>query len=108
MTLVERHPTVGYVTLQFHVGGLFDSEPVDDMIHLVRSAGRHGTPGPTLCGIDRFAPGTPGWSVGGGVTGPDRTHRPCPECVEAADPALTVTGTFAAVFRSSSTTGRGR
>jgi hypothetical protein len=54
-------------------------------IHLIRvAANAQGTPGPTLCGIDRFAKGTPGWSVGGGVSGPEIDQIPCPGCVEVA------------------------
>jgi hypothetical protein len=81
-------------TLQFHVGGLFDSRPVDDyLVHLVRSTGR-GTPGPTLCGIDRFAKETAGWSAGGGITGPGIVHKPCPGCVagRAQYPDLPIRG----------------
>ena len=81
-------------TLQFHTGGMFDSQPTDHLVHLVRSTKR-GTPGPTLCGIDRFAPGSAGWSVGGGVTGPGFTHTPCGGCVEVARgdfPGLPITG----------------
>jgi hypothetical protein len=85
----------GLVTLQFSWGGLFDSRPADGYaVHLVRCTDR-GTPGPTLCGIDRFHSGTPGWSVGGGLSGPDIVHTPCPGCTEAAReqfPGLAVTG----------------
>lgn len=71
-------------TLQFGWGGLFDSRPADGyQAHLVRGT-RRGTPGPTLCGIDRFAPDAPGWSVGGGISGPNITHQPCAACVAAA------------------------
>ena len=72
-------------TLQFASGGLFDAEPVDDYtVHLVRSNERGGTPGPTLCGIDRFHPDSAGWSVGGGISGPTIVHKPCPGCAEVA------------------------
>ena len=73
-------------TLQFAIGGLFDSRPVpgdDFAVHLVRST-RRGTPGPTLCGIDRFHKESPGWSVGGGVSGPDIRHIPCTDCTLVA------------------------
>lgn len=83
------------VTLQFASGGLVGAKPVDGWaVHLVRRAHR-GTPGPTLCGIDRFAPGSAGWSVGGGVTGPGIKHTPCAGCVEVAArdfPGLPVSG----------------
>jgi hypothetical protein len=86
-------------TLQFHAGGLLDSEPVDDYaVHLVRQAAA-GTPGPTLCGIDRFAEGSAGWSVGGGISGPGIVHKPCPGCAQAARarfPGLPVTGSVGA------------
>lgn len=71
------------VTLQFAWGGLFDSRPADSLIHLVRGTDR-GTPGPTLCGIDRFAKDAPGWSVGGGVSGPGIDLAPCQGCADAA------------------------
>jgi hypothetical protein len=91
----ETAEIVGLVTLQFASGGLFDSQPVDDYtVHLVRCAKR-GTPGPTLCMLDRFHPDSAGWSVGGGVTGPSIVHKPCPGCAVAAReqfPGLAVTG----------------
>lgn len=60
--------------------------------HLVRSAFGGGTPGPTLCGIDRFAPTSPGWSIAGGVTGGDTRDTPCPDCNRARDIGLEVYG----------------
>lgn len=74
---------IALVTLQFSWGGLLDSRPADGQMHLVRETNR-GTPGPTLCGIDRFAKDAPGWSVGGGVSGPGITHTPCGGCVAVA------------------------
>jgi hypothetical protein len=88
-------PTVRALTsLQFHSGGLFDSTPVDSLIHLVRST-NSGTPGPTLCRIDRFAKGSAGWSVGGGVSGGNIALKPCDGCAEEARnefPGLPVAG----------------
>lgn len=59
--------------------------------HLVRSV-NGGTPGPTMCGLTRFdsAPGAkdadlPGWSMGGGVSGPGVEQVPCPACFEPDD-----------------------
>lgn len=88
-------PTVRcLVTLQF-------SKQFDDYaVHLVRVTNR-GTPGPTLCGIDRFprdannVPTGPGWSVGGGVSGRGIEHKPCGGCVDTARrefPGLPVSG----------------
>jgi hypothetical protein len=72
----------GLSTLQFLSGGLMQERPVDGYrVHLVRSTER-GTPGPTLCGIDRFHPDTAGWSVGGGLSGPGITHERCPGCAK--------------------------
>jgi len=68
---------------------------VERRIHLVRRT-RRGTPGPPLCGLDRFHPDSPGWSVGGGISG---DYMPCPECAAAAEP-LPVDGMFAALFAS--------
>jgi hypothetical protein len=77
-------PTVrALTTLQFASGGLFDATPVDYLIHLVTATNR-GTPGPTLCGIDRFAKGSAGWSVGGGVSGPSIVLKPCEGCADVA------------------------
>lgn len=104
---------IGYETLQFHRGGLFDCEPTEDVIHLVRRTER-GTPGPTLCGIGRFkndasplaayvrtVEGEAGWSVGGGLSGPMWTFTPCSDCVAAADPELPVKGsTFGSLFQA--------
>lgn len=84
-------------TLQFAVGGLFDAEPVGHEIHLVRDSPRRLT----LCGLDQFAPESPGWSVGGGVS--DDRAVPCPGCVEvrgAQFPGSPVEGTmFGGLFR---------
>jgi len=75
---------VALATLQFTRGGLFDGRPVGPEVHLVRMLQNAGTPGPTLCGLDRFAKGTPGWSVGGGVHGAGIELRPCPACEAVA------------------------
>jgi hypothetical protein len=37
-----------------------------------------------MCGIDLLASDGPGFSVGGGITGPDVVQLPCPGCVQAA------------------------
>ncbi len=92
-----RDKTVdGLCTLQMSWGGMFDGHPADGyQVHLVRHVRGGGTPGPTLCDIDRFAKDGPGWSVGGGLSGPSITHRPCPGCAEAAReqfPGLEITG----------------
>ena len=88
-------PVTGLVTLQFLNGGLFGSKPVDDYaVHLIAATAK-GTPGPTLCGLDRFHPDSAGWSAGGGLSGPGIVHKPCPGCAGAARsrfPALEVTG----------------
>lgn len=65
-----------------------------NITHLVR--GTHwGTPGPTLCGRDRFWRPNHGWSVGGAVTSLGMTHTPCSGCVDTARgdfPGLPVVG----------------
>jgi len=91
---------IALCTLQFSWGGLLDWRPADDgyAVHLVRET-RRGTPGPTLCGIDRFAADGPGWSRGGGISGPGIIHKPCPGCASAARgqfPGLPVTGSVGA------------
>jgi hypoxanthine phosphoribosyltransferase len=87
---------VALATLQFGFGGLLDFRPADGYkVHLVREKANGRTPGPTLCGIDRFHPKSAGWSVRGGATGPGIAYTPCEGCAAArtADfPALSVYG----------------
>lgn len=91
-------------TLQWSVGGLFDSKTVPGWdVCLVTAVERGGTPGPTLCGIDRFRkdPPVPGWSVGGGVRGPGIENKACKGCAAVARekyPDLPVYGTFSGLF----------
>ncbi len=95
----EARPITGLSTLQWSWGGLFNGRPVMD-ICLVRSTDR-GTPGPTLCGLDRFARDSPGWSVGGGVTGPGIVNERCADCeaVRRAEfPTLPIGGMFKGLF----------
>ena len=94
-------PTVvALAALQFSNGGLINPQPVDGYaVHLVRSVAGGGTPGHTLCGIDRFAKGCPGWSVGGGIAGPNIVHTPCPGCADTAlreYPGLPICGSVGA------------
>lgn len=90
-------------TLQFAWGGLLDSKAVGD-IHLVAPSERGGY-GPILCGIDRFAEDSPGFSIGGGLSGPggDVTcFSPCTGCSELARseyPEHGIHGMFREVFR---------
>ncbi|MEW6583438.1 MAG: hypothetical protein AB1416_11840 [Actinomycetota bacterium] len=69
-------PVVGLETLQLSGCDRF-TQGVDRLVHLVRRTTR-GTPGPTLCGIDRFHFG---FSVGGGIS---TITQPCHVCVEVA------------------------
>jgi hypothetical protein len=97
---MSDEPIIALCTLQFSHGGLFDFGPAADdyAVHLIRET-RRGTPGPTLCGIDRFAKDSPGWSRGGGLSGPGIIHKPCPGCATAAReqfPGLPVTGSIGA------------
>lgn len=82
-TGLRDREVVALSTVQLSWGGLFDSQPHDGLVHLVRVT-RHGTPGALLCGIDRFAKDGPGFSVGGGVSGPNIKQTPCAGCVEVA------------------------
>lgn len=54
---------VAVANLQWGFGGLIDHRIVGD-ICLVRVQESGGTPGPTLCGLDRFAKDMPGWGFG--------------------------------------------
>lgn len=70
-------------TLQFSWGGLFDSRLADGgLIHLVEHY--YSGAGPALCGIDRHAKDSPGWSLGGGLSGPNIPQIPCEGCVAVA------------------------
>ncbi|ASR83229.1 hypothetical protein FDI29_gp59 [Arthrobacter phage Abidatro] len=94
---------VALASLQFSRGGLVNSVPVGKHVHLVRMVANGGTPGPTLCGLDRFAKGSPGWGVGGGITGAGIEVLPCPGCEAVADrdyPAAPVwTSSFKGLFK---------
>jgi hypothetical protein len=81
--VTDNADVVYLATLQFAHGGLFDAVPADKFVHAVRGT-RRGTPGPTLCGIDRMAEDTPGWSVGGGTFPAGYAPTGCPGCVEVA------------------------
>lgn len=70
----------GLFTLQWSAGGLFDGRLVPGYdVCLIRAVRDGGSPGPTLCGRDRFDRSQPGWSVRGGIGGLD--PRACAECV---------------------------
>jgi hypothetical protein len=73
----ERAETTYLSTLQLRPreDGAYD-------IHLVRGTDR-GTPGPSLCGIDRSGRAI-GYSVGGGVCGGNIALIPCDGCAEQA------------------------
>lgn len=94
---------VALASLQFTSGGLFDGKSADKRIHLVRKTDNEGTPGGTLCGIDRFVKGGPGWSVGGGISGPGVEVMACPGCEAVAErdysAAPVWSGAFAHLFR---------
>lgn len=85
MTATIDRTVTALCTLQF--GGtlwsaLTDTDTSQIEVHLVRSTAG-GTPGPTLCGVDRFAPDAPGWTFGG-ISGPGYLHVPCLGCLAAA------------------------
>jgi hypothetical protein len=99
-------------TLQF--GGTRATGPLSETwIHAVRSKGRRpgligGTPGPTLCDIERFAPDTPGWSIGGGSYSPAKTYRGCYLCGKVARdqfPGVPISGARWAAEAFAATTG---
>lgn len=102
-TTTEASTVVGLRTLQFARGGLFDAEPTENEIHLVRAT-RLGTPGPCLCGRPRFPLDKgPGWSVGGGVmpVGWETRFRPCAGCARVSTAefnGLPISGCFAKLF----------
>lgn len=84
MNTAEDHTLITTSYWTFASGGLVDAKPVDGLSHLVAQRPNGGTPGPTLCGIDRFAKG----GAGGGRH-PTRRNNfgveapVCPVCVDA-------------------------
>lgn len=73
----------------YSVRALFGPRKAVYDVHLVRYRGAvpgysGGTPGPTLCDIDRFGDDAPGWTLGGGVDGPGVVQMRCTECTEVA------------------------
>jgi hypothetical protein len=75
--------TFTYWTLTW--GGLFDGRPADDVTHLVRQLPSGGTPGPTFCGIDRFAKDGPGGSWHSTPRNPFGEVRPICEACELVE-----------------------
>lgn len=67
-------------TVQMAVGGLFDGKPIENLIHLDGCDSIPKDTSHTLCGIDMFDPKGPGFSRGGGVSGPMYRFEPCPAC----------------------------
>ena len=82
ITESEAEPT-SLVTLQFGWGGLFDFMPIEYTYNICLITGIWTGPH-TLCGRDRFAKDAPGWSKGGGVSGPGVRLSPCRNCAQAA------------------------
>jgi hypothetical protein len=87
---------IGLSTVQLHWGGLFDGKPHDREIHLVRNS-FNGCPGPLLCGIDFRGKDGPGYSVGGGSSGPGWPNTPCEKCAAVAAAEFTGLPVFGSV-----------
>ena len=81
---IPRAPK-GYQTCNVHDGrqDLWAKGARRQVNHLVAVP----TSGPTLCGLTRFGPNAdlPGWSMGGGVSGPSIVQAPCPSCWQAVE-----------------------
>ena len=98
--------TVGLVTIQFGVRDLLSGlssipSSVSYIEHLVRED-KGGGRKEILCGKDRFNPREQGWSIGGGVSGPDVKVIACPGCHERAVTLFAdfkVHGIYADLFR---------
>lgn len=74
---------------------------IDLDVHLA-GPGTQGGTGKILCGFDRFARDDDGryvvgFSVGGGVTGPNYRHRPCAECAALTN-GRSISGTHKNLF----------
>lgn len=78
-------PPKGYQTCNVHDGrqDLWAKGARRQVNHLVAVP----TSGPTLCGLTRFGKDAdlPGWSMGGGVSGPSIVQAPCPACWQAVE-----------------------
>lgn len=67
----------------FGNGGLLDGRPIEAVSHLIAYRPGLGTPGPTLCGIDRFAKNGPGGGWHTTARNPYGQQTPvCPVCVD--------------------------
>lgn len=84
--------TTGLVTVEVSGPGqtyrLLDASKVGLTVHLAGPGKRGGT-GPCVCGFDRHARDESGrsmhgFSVGGGITGPDYRHQVCGGCAQLA------------------------
>lgn len=82
---VEKRVVTGLATLQVYSRARAPLSPggTTYTIHLVRSTAT-GTPGPALCGLERFGPAAPGWSLSGGESGPNVIQSPCWGCAGVA------------------------
>lgn len=91
----EPDPLFGYFTLQWAVGGLFDSRLVpgwSTCLIAVSRSGSHLDGRLTLCGKYRFDKNGPGWSIRGGVSGPGVNDQACEKCLALRRPDLPVAG----------------
>lgn len=78
-------PPAGFQTCNVHDGrqDLWAAGATRQVNHLVVVGDGNG---PTLCGLTRFGQDAdlPGWSMGGGVSGPSIEQAPCEACWAAA------------------------
>lgn len=82
----RQEPVRDWAYWSFASGGLVTARSTDQRAHMIRST-RTGTPGPTLCGIDRFAKGGPGGGYHSEATRPPLSDSPpvvCGRCVDVA------------------------
>lgn len=82
----------GFATCNVHNGAqtLLAPGATRQVNHLVRRGEHGGTPGDTLCGLTRFdrddrPADLPGWTIGGGVSGPTIEQVRCGACWSEAE-----------------------
>lgn len=83
MSSTPENESTSLLTLQWGWGGLADFEPVKGVYNICLITGTWTGPY-TLCGREPYAKDAPGWSKGGGVSGPDVNLAPCRNCAQAA------------------------
>jgi hypothetical protein len=76
--------TVALTTVQLVIGGMFGEEPVDGLIHLIRTNGFAEHRGDLLCGLPRHDRKGPVAVIGQPELPSERDQTACPHCLDVA------------------------